>query len=43
MRKPNVAEAGDKFTQLAAAMKREGNHQYAAFCCLAVARYYMNK
>eukprot|EP00128_Syssomonas_multiformis_P005101 Colp12_sorted_trinity150504_noHs@28682 len=38
MRKPNLGEVIEQYGQLFSALKREGNHQYAAFCCLAIAR-----
>jgi len=38
LRKPNYAEAVPVYTKLAYQLKREGAQQFAAFCCLAVAR-----
>ena len=37
-RKVNVTDARDLYGDLVASLRREGNHQYAAFCSLAVAR-----
>jgi tetratricopeptide (TPR) repeat protein len=38
MRKPNIGEVIAQYEDLIKAMKRDGEHQFAAFCCLAVAR-----
>lgn len=38
LRQPNHAEAVTEYTTLIAELKRAGGHQFAAFCCLAVAR-----
>eukprot|EP01132_Coremiostelium_polycephalum_P009386 gene9386-11531_t len=38
MRKPNYGEAIEQYTQVMNSFKREGNHIYAAFCCLAIGR-----
>jgi len=38
LRKPNYAEAIPIYTKLAYQLKREGAQQFAAFCCLSVAR-----
>jgi len=38
LRKPNYVEAIPVYSKLAYLLKREGSIQFAAFCCLAVAR-----
>lgn len=38
MRKVNFSEVSNDFEELTRSLAREGNHQYAAFCALAVAR-----
>uniref|UniRef100_A0A6B2LB80 Uncharacterized protein n=1 Tax=Arcella intermedia TaxID=1963864 RepID=A0A6B2LB80_9EUKA len=38
LRKPNYVELIPGYSKLAYQLKREGAHQFAAFCCLAVAR-----
>lgn len=38
MRKPNFNEGSEEFEELMKSLNRQGNHQYAAFCCLALAR-----
>eukprot|EP01098_Paradermamoeba_levis_P016646 TRINITY_DN908_c0_g1_i1.p1 TRINITY_DN908_c0_g1~~TRINITY_DN908_c0_g1_i1.p1 ORF type:complete len:314 (+),score=78.92 TRINITY_DN908_c0_g1_i1:117-1058(+) len=38
LRKPNVLDSLTQLTQIINSLKRKGNFQYAAFCCLAVAR-----
>lgn len=38
LRKPDFSGATQSFNQLLSAVRRTGNHQYAAFCCLALAR-----
>lgn len=39
LRQPNYAEAITEYSALISELKRAGAHQFAAFCCLAVARY----
>ena len=39
MRKPNFNEGSEEFEELMKSLNRQGNHQYAAFCCLALARF----
>jgi len=38
LRRPNYVEAIPVYSKLAYQLKREGAHQFSAFCCLAVAR-----
>lgn len=38
MRKINFAEVSGEFEELTKSLMRDGNHQYAAFCALAVGR-----
>lgn len=38
LRQPNYAEAITEYSALISELKRAGAHQFAAFCCLAVAR-----
>ena len=38
MRKVNFAEVSAEFDELSKSLARDGNHQYAAFCAMAVAR-----
>ena len=40
MRKPNNGEASENFKTLATNLIGDGNAPYAAFCCLAAARYF---
>jgi len=39
MRKPNYSEIANEFEDLMKQLNREGGHQYAAFCMVAIARF----
>jgi len=41
MKKPNVSEASEEFSQLAKSLNTSGLHIYSGYCCLTAARYEM--